>query len=71
MEQYENEKKKQTLSPKSNKLIGEKGGSISGNPQGNKKSDNLNKNDSLNNLDTPSSSSSTDGDWEKINDVDK
>ncbi|KAJ8931250.1 hypothetical protein NQ314_015869 [Rhamnusium bicolor] len=65
LEQYEIEKKNQ-VSPKRKVRIGEKK-SINDEVPNLK----LNKNDSAVSLDTPSSNSSTDGDWEKISDVEK
>ncbi|XP_018564539.1 BSD domain-containing protein 1 isoform X6 [Anoplophora glabripennis] len=65
LEQYENEKKNQKSSPKPNKVpIGEK-------KFQNEERSKLNKDDSSMSLDTPSSNSSTDGEWEKISDIDK
>lgn len=83
LEQYENEKKNQKSSPTQNKLpIGEKvifkqetpkkeliPNKLQKHPY--EERSKLNKNDSSVSLDTPSSNSSTDGDWEKINDIDK
>ncbi|KAG5891677.1 hypothetical protein JTB14_020095 [Gonioctena quinquepunctata] len=83
LEQYENEKKNPIPMPKSSKLpIGEKvvfkqespkreNKTKVGNNDESSGSTRLNKNDSALSLDTPSSNSSLDGDWEKVNDVDK
>ncbi|XP_018564535.1 BSD domain-containing protein 1 isoform X2 [Anoplophora glabripennis] len=83
LEQYENEKKNQKSSPKPNKVpIGEKVIFKQETPKKelianklqkfqNEERSKLNKDDSSMSLDTPSSNSSTDGEWEKISDIDK
>lgn len=81
LEQYEEEKKKERSSPKNSNLIGEnvvfkqtspkKDKEENGKKGSNIETGKLNKNDSAASLGTPSSSSSTDDDWEKINDIEK
>ncbi|KAJ8923940.1 hypothetical protein NQ315_006716 [Exocentrus adspersus] len=61
LEQYENERKNEKSTQKNKSQVGEKLAN----------EEKLEKNDSSASLDTPSSNSSTDGDWEKISDIEK
>ncbi|VEN61284.1 unnamed protein product [Callosobruchus maculatus] len=76
LEEYEKEKKKEH-SPKKKNLIGENVVFKQDSPKKENNSsrrqsdDKLQKNNSTASLDTPSSNSSTDGDWEKISDIEK
>ncbi|VEN35572.1 unnamed protein product [Callosobruchus maculatus] len=76
LEEYEKEKKKEN-SPKKKNLIGENVVFKQDSPKKENNSsrrqsdDKLQKNNSTASLDTPSSNSSTDGDWEKISDIEK
>lgn len=81
LEQYENEKKNEKENSKIKKPIGEKiifkQESSKKNIGKNNEKKNvertsiLNKKESAVSVDTPSSNSSTDGDWEKITDIEK